>query len=133
MAMKRFKDEGFDDRLKALGASILEEDFPSGHDCILFCHFIANYLDSKNRQLMRRAYEAVEPGGFVCVYAPFMNNDECGHLISALLSPYFLCTSGMGRHYSWKEATPWLENAGFVNITKDKLVRSEGVVMGLKP
>ncbi len=133
-ATKRFRDEGLSDRLKALGANILEKDFPRGHDCILFCHFTPIFSEDTNRDLMRRAYAALEPGGIVFIYTTFMENDESGSLLSALLSPYFLCTvNGKGRHYSWRETTGWLQDTGFVNITKAKLVRNDGVILGFKP
>lgn len=134
MAMKKFKDEGLDHRLKAIGANFLEEDFPRGHDCILFCHLTSVVPEETNRQLMRRAYEALEPGGVACIYAPFMDNDEGGPLLSALLSPYFLCTvNGKSRNYSWRETASWLEDAGFVKIIKARLIRNEGVILGFKP
>ncbi len=133
-AAKRFRDEGLDDRLKPVGANILEKDFPRGHDCILFCHFTPIFSEDTNRDLMRRAYAALEPGGIVCIYTTFMENDESGSILSALLSPYFLCTvNGKGRHYSWRETTRWLQDAGFINITKAKLVRNDGVIVGFKP
>ena len=83
---------------------------------------------------MRKAYEVLEPGGLACIYAPFMDNYESGPLLSALASPYFLCTvNGKGRHYSRRETASWLEVAGFVNIIKAKLIRNEGVILGFKP
>jgi cyclopropane fatty-acyl-phospholipid synthase-like methyltransferase len=134
IAAKRFRDEGLSNRFKAVGLDIFAEDFPKGHNCILFCHFTPIFSEKICRKLVRKAYEALESNGLVCIYTTLMRDDERGPLHSALLSPYFLCTvSGVGRHYSWKETRSWLQEAGFINITKAKLIRSDGVVLGFKP
>ncbi len=134
IAAKRFLNEGLGDRLQAIGANILEDDFPRGHNAILFCHLTPIFSEQMNRDLMRKAYEAVESGGMVCIYTTFMNNDESGPPLSAVLSPYFLCTvNGEGRHYSWRETASWLHDTGFINLISVKLIRSDGVVLGFKP
>lgn len=134
MAARHFAERGMDDRLKASGGNLFEEDFPGGQDCVLFCHFLPIFSEKTNRSLMKRAYEALEPGGMVCVYGRFMNDRETGPLQSAMLSPYILCTvSGEGRHYSWQETSSWLQEAGFVEITRVGLVLDEGVLLGSKP
>lgn len=133
-AQQRFKEQGIENRLFAVGANILEEPLPTGHDCILFCHFTPIFSEAFNLDFMRRAFAALEPGGMVCVFAPFMDDDESGPPISAILSPYFLCTvNGQGRHYSMKETISWLEQAGFAKIATGTLPRNEGVVLGVKP
>jgi ubiquinone/menaquinone biosynthesis C-methylase UbiE len=133
-AAKRFRDQGLGDRLQAFGANILAEDFPKGHNCILFCHMTPIFSEETNRSFLKKAHDALEPGGIVCIYTTFMNNNESGPLLSALLSPYFLCTvNGQGRHYSWAETSSWLQDTGFMDITTAKLIRGDGVVLGFKP
>lgn len=134
MATRNFARHGLDGRLGAVGGNIFEDPFPAGHDCVLFCHFTPIFAEDTNRGLVRRAFAALEPGGAVCVYGPFMNDDETGPLQSALSSPYFLCTvNGKGRHYSWRETEAWLEATGFTSITRVRLTVAEGVVLGFKP
>nr|RNJ65939.1 MAG: methyltransferase [Leptolyngbya sp. IPPAS B-1204] len=133
-ALSRFRTEGLDHRLDAVGGNIFAETFPLGYDCILFCHFTPIWSESTNREMLRKAFTAVNSGGCVCIYAPFMEDDETGPLLSAIASPYFLCTvSGQGRHYSWQETKQWLIDAGFVNIAERRLRSSEGILIGIKP
>lgn len=134
MALARFRSEGLDHRLDAIGGNIFAEAFPTGYDCILFCHFTPIWSETTNREMLRKAFRAVNPGGCVCIYTPFMDDDETGPLLSAIASPYFLCTvSGQGRHYSWQETKQWLIDAGFVDIAQRRLRSSEGILIGLKP
>jgi ubiquinone/menaquinone biosynthesis C-methylase UbiE len=134
MAEARFREEGLADRLDAVASDILKDPFPSGYDCIMFCHLTPIWSQETNRSLMCKAYEALGPGGFACIYAPFMNDDQAGPLFSALASPYFLCTvNGQGRHYSWNESIAWLREAGFVDIRTQALFWGEGIVLGARP
>lgn len=134
MATERFKELKRDDRLKAVGGNILEDDFPRGHDCLLFSRFLPIFSEETNRILMKRAREALEPGGMVCIAGSFVKEDETGPLLAAMLSPYFLCTvNGVGRHYSWLETSTWLEEAGFVDITRVKLDVANGALLGWTP
>lgn len=133
MAARQFAEQGLHERLKALGGNIFEEDFPQGHDCVLFCHFTPNFSQAANRGLMKRAHVALEPGGMVCIYATFLNDRETGPFQAAMISPYFLCTlNGQGRHYSWREASSWLKEAGFADITRVRLPLDEGVLLGFR-
>jgi trans-aconitate methyltransferase len=133
MAAKHFAEEGMDARLTAREGNIFKDDFPAGHDCVLFCHFTPIFSEATNRSLIQRAHAALQPGGMVCVYAPFMDDSETGPLLSAFSSPYFLCTvNGQGRHYSWRETSAWLEEAGFNHVTRVRLTLDEGAVLGFK-
>ena len=133
-ARLRFQEQGLADRLSAVGGNIFEDAFPTGHDCVLFCHFTPIFSDATNRTLMKRAFEALTPGGIVCIYAPFMNDRHTGPLKSAMLSPYFLCVvNGQGRHYSWQESSAWLSDAGFIDVTRVRLQRDDGVILAAKP
>lgn len=134
IARERIAEAGLDARLDAVEADVLESPFPAGHDCVLFCHFTPIFSAEQNRDFVRRAFDALEPGGAVCVYCPFADDDERGPLLSAMLSPYFLCTvSGAGRHYTWAETKAWLRDAGFTDVVAHRVLRAEGVVMGFKP
>ena len=134
-ANEQIKKAGLSERVNAIGCNILEDVFPKGYDCITFCHFTSLWSEVINKKLLQKAYKALEPGGCVCIYAPFMHADETGPLASAIHSPYFLCTvGGHGRHYSKKETIDWLKSVGFTNISKRAFFfGNEGVIIGFKP
>jgi cyclopropane fatty-acyl-phospholipid synthase-like methyltransferase len=133
-ARERFAAEGLQARLEAVGKNFLVEDFPNGYSCVLMAHLTPIFSEATNRELFRKAYQALNPGGLLCINAPFMDDDETGPLESALLSPYFLCTvNGQGRHYSMKETKAWLADAGFTNIEHDELALQDKVLVALKP
>lgn len=133
-AGERFTQEHLSDRLQAVAADMLRDDFPAGHDCVLFCHVNGNHSDETNRRLLQRAFAALNPGGLVGIYSAFMHDDASGPLSSAMLSAYFYCTiSGQGRQYSWQESERWLAAAGFTDIIRVAILQNHGVILGRKP
>ena len=133
-ARERFAAEGLQSRFEAVGKDFLKEEFPTGYSCVLMAHLTPIFSETTNRELLRKAFDALVPGGMICICAPFMNDDETGPLDSALLSPYFLCTvNGQGRHYSLKETKAWLQDAGFVQIDHCDLSWNDQVLVGIRP
>lgn len=133
-ANERFQGEGLADRLTAIGGDMFRDEFPSGHDCALFCHVNGNHSPESNRDLLRRAYASLPSGGHVMVYSAFMDDDGSGPLSSAMLSAYFYCTvSGQGRQYSWAESEAWVSGAGFVDLTRAVIAYNHGVILARKP
>jgi cyclopropane fatty-acyl-phospholipid synthase-like methyltransferase len=133
-ARLRFQAEGFVDRFTAEGRNFLAEEFPAGYSCVLMGHLTPIFSPETNRELFRKAYAALDPGGILCVYAPFVYDDETGPPDSALLSPYFLCTvNGQGRHYSVREVTTWMTEAGFLDLQRRQLTVADHVLIGRRP
>lgn len=133
-ARQRFAQEGFQDRLEAEGRNFLQEEFPTGYSCVLMAHLTPIFSEATNRDLLRKAFAALVPGGLLCICAPFVDDDESGPLSSAILSPYFLCTvNGQGRHYSVKEVTAWVRESGFAELQGCALTPSDRVLVAIKP
>jgi hypothetical protein len=134
LAAERFRAQGLEHRLRAATADITRDDFPPGHDCVLFAHINGNHSPATNRDLLRRAFAALPAGGLVILYSAFMDDAATGPASSAMISAYFYCTvSGQGRQYSWRESEVWLREAGFASITRAVLVQNHGVILGRKP
>lgn len=134
LAAQRFRDRGYESRLRAVAADITRDPFPTGHDCVLFAHILGNHAPQTNRGMLQRAFAALPSGGWVMLYSAYANDAGTGPASSAMISAYFYCTvSGQGRQYSWRESEAWLREAGFVDIARVVLVQNHGVILGRKP
>lgn len=134
LARRRFAEHNLSGRLKSVAIDIFQDEFPTGHDCILFCHVLGNHSPASNLVLLQRAFRALPSGGIVMIYTAFMNDDASGPLSAAVISAFFYCVmSGPGRQYSRKECEAWLTAAGFVEITRVKLIMNHGVLLARKP
>jgi 1,4-dihydroxy-2-naphthoate octaprenyltransferase len=132
-AHARFHAEGVADRLDAMGGDLLEQDFPPGYDCVLFAHFLDIFSPFRVRCFLKRAFDCLPPGGAVMVFGSVMDDDEAGPLMYGVLSSYFLCLAdGEGRFYTAEQIAEAMRDAGFVDIEKEALPRSEVLLRGVK-
>ena len=133
IAEQRFQESEARERLHAIGGNIIEEDIPRGFDCILYCHFCGVFSEERNRENVRKAYDALEPGGLLCIYTPVIGDEEDGPLATGVFSSYFLfLANGKGRFYNAARITSWMSAAGFRKIAKRSLPAYEAVFLGYK-
>lgn len=121
------------DRLSAIPGDCFIDPFPANSDCILFSHFLTIWSEDQNRELLRKAYDALRPGGRVMVFNMMQNDSGDGPLSAALGSPYFLTlATGNGMIYTWSEYESWFATAGFQATKRHQLPRDHGLIIGIK-
>lgn len=121
------------DQLGAVPGNCFEDEFPSGVDGILFCHFMTIWSEEKNQALLKKAHRALEPGGMVVVFNQMQHDAEDGPLSAAMGSPYFLTlATGEGMLYTWDEYEQWMRTAGFTRVLRRVLIRDHGLIIGIK-
>jgi L-tyrosine C(3)-methyltransferase len=124
---------GMSMRVKTHPGNFFVNAFPKDIDAILFAHMLTIWSAEKNQALLRRAHDALPPGGQVLVFNMMGNDDDSGPISTALGSPYFLCiATGEGMLYSWSEYEQFLRNAGFSQVKRIPLPRDHGVLIGTK-
>ena len=133
LARKNIERAGLADRLDAVPGDCFADPFPQGTDCLLFAHFFTIWSEEKDRLLLKKAYDALPPGGSVLVFNMMQSDDETGPLSAALGSPYFLTlATGEGMLYTWQEYEIWMKEVGFTTVKKKELPRDHGVIIGIK-
>jgi len=133
IAERHIVENGLADRLRAVRGNCFVDPFPRDVDCILFAHFLTIWSEEKNRILLKKAYEALPPGGAAIVFNMMQRDDETGPLSAAWGSPYFLTlATGEGMLYTWSEYRTWMQEAGFKTVLTTALVRDHGLVIGIK-
>ncbi|NJQ03813.1 methyltransferase [Streptomyces zingiberis] len=136
VAERNIREAGLADRVTTAAADIFTDPWPGGHDCALFAHQLVIWSPEQNLGLLRKAYEAVGPGGRALVFNAFSDDDGAGPLYAALDNVYF--TTLPFRHstiYRWGECENWLREAGFGEIrrTTGNGWTPHGVVSGRRP
>jgi ubiquinone/menaquinone biosynthesis C-methylase UbiE len=133
IAREKVAAAGLSDRLGAVPGDCFADEFPTGVDGILFCHFLTIWSPEQNRALLQKACRALTPGGVVIVFNQMQHDTEDGPLSAAMGSPYFLTlATGVGMLYTWNEYEEWMRAAGCTRVWRRKLVRDHGVIIGLK-
>ena len=134
LAREKIQAEGLSGRLGAIAGNCFEDAFPAGADGILFCHFMTIWSEEKNRLLLRKAHQALTPGGAVIIFNQMQADDESGPWSAAMGSPYFLTlATGEGMLYTWNEYERWMREAGFAPVRRKALIRDHGLIIGIKP
>ncbi|MCE7000422.1 acetylserotonin O-methyltransferase [Saccharothrix sp. S26] len=127
---------GLADRLDVVVGDMFADPMPDGHDLVLFAHQFVIWSPEQNQALLKRAYDALPPGGRVAVFNAFADDDGRGPLYAALDNVYFTtlpCEDST--IYEWREHEEWLTSAGFTDVRR---VRGSGwtphgVLLGSKP
>jgi hypothetical protein len=99
-------------------------------DVVVFGHVLHNWDTERRKQLLRSAYEAVNPGGAVVVYDPMITEGlEVPPFSAVLASLSMLVWSSGGGEYAATELLSWLTEAGFQPGTVDTTISGEDVVV----
>ena len=106
-------EHGLSDRVSTVAGSYHEDDFPGGFDVAL----VSNTLHQEDWDtcvsILRKAHDAVEPGGLGVVHAMFLNERGDGPLWPALHNLLMLLVYRGGRAYSVEQTFRMMEEAGF--------------------
>ena len=87
----------------------ITERLPEGFD-LAFCSRVAHALGpEENRQFLKRAYDALEPGGSVVLVDKVRGRADD----AALFGAHMLAQTANGDTYTEAQFTDWLETAGF--------------------
>jgi hypothetical protein len=136
LAQERIREQGLTDRIQTECRDVFASELPKGCDCVLFAHFLVIWSPEENIGLLKKAYEALPPGGQVVVFNSMSSDQGDGPLFAALDSAYFMAIPARGGLiYPFKDYESWLATAGFEDIRR---VRDEswwtphGVVTGRK-
>lgn len=99
-----------------LPLNALEDEIPGTYDLILISNTLHMLGEWASRNLIKRLYASVNPGGSLVVQAQYLNDDFLGPRWSILLDLIQLCTTTKGRNHTIGETRRWIEEAGFRQV-----------------
>ena len=110
---------------------MLQDDFGSGYDIIMLNAICHMFSEEQNRDIFRRARQALAPNGRLVVQDFILNPDKTGPLHAALFSLNMLVGTDAGASYSEVEYTHWMKAAGFTDVCRINLPGPSGLIVGL--
>jgi 3-hydroxy-5-methyl-1-naphthoate 3-O-methyltransferase len=111
--------------------NMLQDDFGSGYDIIMLNAICHMFSEKQNRDIFRRAHQALAPNGRLVVQEFILNPDKTGPQHAALFSLNMLVATATGATYSEFEYTQWMKAAGFTKVCRINLPGPSGLIMGL--
>jgi (2Fe-2S) ferredoxin/SAM-dependent methyltransferase len=120
-------------RVTTRPGDLRKDDLGSGFDLVLLssiCHMLDR---EENRDLLRRSFAALAPGGRVVVSDFLLADDRAAPRQAALFSINMLVGTTGGDCYTEGEYGVWLREAGFADIVRRDLPGPASLVVGTRP
>jgi 2-polyprenyl-3-methyl-5-hydroxy-6-metoxy-1,4-benzoquinol methylase len=108
---------GVADRLTIKPGSAFETDFGTGYDFVLLTNILHHFETVGCETLLRRAHDALKPGGKVLTLEFVPNDDRVTPQIPAAFSLVMLANTLAGDAYTFAELQKMSSNAGFAKTT----------------
>ncbi|WP_433172907.1 methyltransferase [Actinoallomurus sp. CA-150999] len=123
-------DRQVSDRLVFHPGDFFVDPLPEA-DVLIFGNALHDWSVEQRKELIKKAFNAVRPGGALLVYDPMLDSER-RRLDNLLLSMYMLTSSPGGCEYTPDACADWMREAGFTSITSKPLPAKETVVIGHK-
>lgn len=112
-----------------------DPQLPGGHDVMLLSQVLHCGDEAANRELLKKCWDALEPGGTVLVCELLVNADRTGPSTAALMGMNMLLSHPGGQNYSEADYASWLTDAGFADpyVVRFEAAGANGAVVARKP
>jgi SAM-dependent methyltransferase len=126
---------GVSDRVKTRHGDFYRDELPRGADLISFITPLQSYDKDEVQFLLKKAFDAVEPGGGIIVLEYMLDDDKTGPLEPAFVHLVGITSQTSPGHVNTSGALcEYLENAGFVDTEASWFVPGQvGKVIAKKP
>lgn len=127
---------GFTDRVTLLPGDYLTTPFGSGFDAALLSGMMHRESADHVNLLLRKTFEALEPGGQVMVSDVFFDDDRKNSpAFTTSFAINMMLTSNHGSAHARTEMARWMEANGFRNIALNDMPKPNPhtLILGIKP
>jgi hypothetical protein len=122
---------GLSDRLSFRDGDFLRDPLPPA-DVLVLGRVLHNWGLPTKELLLRKAYEALPPGGAVIIYERLIDRDRRINASALLASLNMLIMTAGGFDFTGEDCSRWLSDAGFRSIRVEPLTNEMSMVTGLK-
>jgi hypothetical protein len=101
-------------------------------DVVMMGHILHDWDLEEKKMLIRRAYEALPPGGALVVYESIIDDDRSKNSFGLLMSLNMLIETPGGFDYTGADCIGWMKEAVFSSARSEHLVGPDSMVIGIK-
>lgn len=111
------------------------DEFPAGNDVVLISGVFHRETEDTCRGFIRRAYQALDPGGMLIVSDVFSDAGGQSPLFATLFGLNMMLTSEDGQVHADAAVADWMERTGFssIDMVSFPAPMPHRVVSGIKP
>jgi ubiquinone/menaquinone biosynthesis C-methylase UbiE len=134
VAREYIERHGLSDRISAQAGDFTRDPFPPGADVVILASNLPQYSPGIIRTVVKKAFDALAPGGEMHVIGEMLNNDKTGPLGPALWGLNEALYNSTGVAHSEAETAGYLSETGFVDVSAHEFIAgSLARVTGYKP
>jgi len=120
------------DRVKFIPGDLRTDKFGNGYDLGLLSAICHMFGPDENKDLIRRAYDALNEGGRLIIQEFILEPDKTGPRSAALFALNMLVGTEKGNTYSSEEYAEWMRAAGFRKAQHVRLPGPSGLMIARK-
>jgi hypothetical protein len=124
-------ENGLSGRVQFRPGSFFDSPIPQA-DVIMMGHILHDWNLEEKKMLIRKAYEALPPGGAYIVYEALIDDDRSKNAFGLLMSLNMLIETPGGFDYTGADCVGWMKEAGFRETRVEHLVGPDSMVVGIK-
>jgi len=121
IARKLIHQSGLSGKIRLLPGDFSSDDMGKGYDLIFISQIFHAYDDAACMSMLRKSYDALNPGGKVVVQEFLLDETRTAPLQGALFAINMLVNTPGGRTYTPEEMMSWMNRAGFRDTTRKLL------------
>jgi O-methyltransferase domain/Dimerisation domain len=122
---------GLSDRVKFSPGSFMNDPLPKA-DVVMMGHILHDWNLDIKRMLVKKAFEALPPGGAFIVYESIIDDDRSKNAFGLLMSLNMLIETDGGFDYTGADCAGWMKDAGFRETRVEHLVGPDSMVVAIK-
>ncbi len=124
-----YRGTEFEGRISFSGGDYLSDDLGHGFDLILIANVLHQELAEQASELIRRATDALAPGGRLCVVDFRIDSDRCGPELGTLFAIHM---RDFGDTWTEADIGSWMTDAGLSSIERTDVGPTRWIITGHK-
>jgi hypothetical protein len=119
------------ERLRFFSGDFLRDRLPAA-DVLVFGRILHNWDLATKKMLLKKAHEALPPGGILIVYERLIDDERRANATALLASLNMLLMTAGGFDFSSADCMEWMREAGFRDLSVLSLTSEQSMVTGIK-
>lgn len=132
ISKKIIEKEGYSGKIEHYSGDYTADELPKGFDLVFLSAVIHSNSYETNQALVKKCYDSLNTNGRIVIQDWIMNDAKTEPAQGAIFSINMLVGVEGGNCYSENEVTMWMNNAGFVDVSKVELDAGLGQMIGVK-
>ncbi|BFU96449.1 MAG: Tetracenomycin polyketide synthesis 8-O-methyl transferase TcmO [Nitrospira sp.] len=125
------KGKGLDRRLRFHPGDFFKDPLPRT-DVLIMGHILHDWNLDEKMMLLRKAYEALAPGGALIVHEALIDDARKTNAFGLLMSLNMLIETPGGFDFTGADCCKWMKEVGFKRTKVERLAGPDGMVVGVK-